>query len=418
MGAGHAQVGRELARRLASRRVRTRLVDLGELLPAGWGQGLTGLYKFMACRAQWLYEATFRLQMRTAPGSSPLLFPLDVLAERRLAALVERERPALLVSTFHLSSQFAGRMRLSGQLEVPVASLVLDFFVHGMWVHPGVDAHLLLHRSQVAQVEARGGRSPVVCGPVVRPAFDAESPSWGRDDARRSLGLGEHDRCVVIAGGSWGVGDLPKTYRVVAGDRRLLPLAVAGHNQRLLRSLDEARRQTGRGRVLGWVGDMDRLMAAADALVENAGGLTAMEAMARGVPVVAYAPIAGHGRANALAMAEAGVSAYPRRPGELVATLSELTEDSEGRRRLVAQGRSMFACDPASLIASWALSGRVGAGTSRRPESRPSCDCAGAGNDRAPGGGDAAALAGGCQGGAAGSAGEAGAVRAARTGWP
>jgi hypothetical protein len=149
MGAGHEQVGRELSRRLAGFGVASRLVDVGELLPPGWGRGLTGFYKFMACRAQWLYEATSRLQMSSAPGSTPVVFPLDVLAERRLSALVGRERPALLVSTFHLCSQVAGRMRAAGKLEVPVATLVLDFYVHGMWVHGGVDAHLLLHSTGI-----------------------------------------------------------------------------------------------------------------------------------------------------------------------------------------------------------------------------------------------------------------------------
>ncbi len=359
MGAGHLRVGCELARRLAGYGVGTRLVDVSELLPRGWGRGLTGLYKFMARRAQWLYEATFRLQMRTPPGSTPMLFPLDALAERGLAALVERERPALVLSTFHLSSQVAGRMRSSGALDVPVASLVLDFFVHGMWVHGGVDAHLLLHRSQVPQVEQRGGRAPLVCGPVVRPAFCAASPSWARDEARRTLGLSAGERCVVIAGGSWGVGQLPATFQTLAGDDRFVPVAVAGNNPKLLSSLEAARSKAGRGRVLGWVEDMDRLMAAADAIVENAGGLTAMEAMARGLPVVTYRPIAGHGRANAQAMAEAGVSAYPRSPDELVACLLDLTEDTPLRRRLVAEGLSMFCGDPASLVASWALTGRL-----------------------------------------------------------
>lgn len=362
MGAGHRQVGCELARRLAYRGVDTREVDIDELLPRGWGRGLTGLYKFMACRAQWLYEATFRLQMRSRPGSTPLLFPLDTLAERRLSALVGREQPALLVSTFHLSSQVAGRMRRAGRLGVPVASLVLDFFVHGMWVHPGVDAHLLLDNSQVAQVRERGGRQPLVCGAVVRPAFNLCSPSWGREEARRSIGLAPDDLCVLIVGGSWGVGELTETFRMVAADGRFFPLAVAGHNSDLERSLRAARQSwPGRqgGAVMGWVDDMDRLMAAADVAVENAGGLTAMEAMARGVPVVTYAPIAGHGRANAGAMAEAGVSVHPQSPSELVSTLYQMARESPGRAKLVERGRSMFHSDPAELIADWALSGSI-----------------------------------------------------------
>ena len=53
---------------------------------------------------------------------------------------------------------------------------------------------------------------------------------------------------------------------------------------------------------------MPALMAACDALVENAGGLTSLEAMRAGLPVVSFQPIAGHGRENTARMAEAGVS--------------------------------------------------------------------------------------------------------------
>lgn len=377
MGAGHQQVGRELARRLAGFGVAAKLVDMGDLLPPGWGRALTGFYKFMAYRAQGLYEATFRLQMSTKPGSLPVVFPLDVLSERRLSGMVERERPSLVVSTFHLSSQVAGGMREAGKLDVPLASMVLDFFVHGMWVHPGVDAHLLVHRCQAPQVVERGGRRPVVCGPLVRPEFDLTRPGWDRASARSSLGLEEHELCVLVVGGSWGVGRVAETFALVAADERFSPMAVAGRNPALERSLLGARRAAGRGRVFGWVEDMGRLMAAADVAVENGCGVTAMEAMARGVPVVTYAPIAGHGRANATAMAEAGITAYARSPSELLSRLDELAHDTPARRRNVGEARSMFGADPTATVASWALSGTVDLAATDGEATQPAGDATG-----------------------------------------
>lgn len=358
MGAGHDQVGRELGARLDRRGVAAKLVDTSELLPPGWGSGLTGLYKFMACRAQWLYELTFRAQMSSRADTSASLLPLAWPASRRLARLVERDKPRLLLSTFHLCSQVAGRMRASGELEVPVASYVLDFFVHGMWSHSAVDAHLLLHPAQAPQLLAMGGRNPVVCGPVVRPAFRG-MPRWARDAARGSLGLGPADRVVLVVAGSWGVGAVEQTVEAVSCAGRFLPVVVAGRNEPLRRSLVEgSKRRTG-ARVFGWVDDMDRLVASADVVVENAGGLTAMEAMARGVPVVSYAPIAGHGRANAREMERAGVSVYAHDARQLAEYLDEVTQASALRRRLVAQAGEMFSREPADFVAQWAREGEV-----------------------------------------------------------
>ncbi|HET9059929.1 MAG TPA: hypothetical protein VFN61_08410, partial [Acidimicrobiales bacterium] len=147
MGAGHDTVGRELANRLDVYGVRSELVDAAELLPRGWGVALTQLYKFMATRAQWLYGLTFRAQMDRhrdrRGGRAPSIGPLRPAAWKRLGVLVRDRRPALVVSTFHLCSQIAGDMRRRGALEVPVVSVVLDFYVHAMWANPGVDAHLL-----------------------------------------------------------------------------------------------------------------------------------------------------------------------------------------------------------------------------------------------------------------------------------
>lgn len=355
MGAGHDQVGNELVRRLDCHGVDAAVVDTGELLPAGWGKAMTASYRFMACRAQWLYELTYRASMCPRPGATPTVAPLSIPASRRLVALVERENPSLVLSTFHLSSQIAGRARSDGRLQVPVVSFLLDFFVHGMWANPGVDAHLLLHRSQLPQLLARGGRCPVVCGPVVRPAFSAGPSTWQRALARQSLGISPGEHCVLVVAGSWGAGAVTQTLEAIHGARGFVPVVVAGHNERL--------REEAAGWphtvVLGWVDDMERLMAAADVVVENAGGLSAMEAMATGVPVVTHAPIAGHGRANAAQMHKAGVSLYARSAEELVSYLGALCSDTPLRRRLVTEATRMFYADAASVLATWARNGVV-----------------------------------------------------------
>ena len=85
MGAGHDQVGRELSSRLSRQGVGTELVDVGRLLPVGFGRGLTGLYKFMAVRAPWLYGLTFQLAMRPQQDQpAAASAPLAVLARHRL----------------------------------------------------------------------------------------------------------------------------------------------------------------------------------------------------------------------------------------------------------------------------------------------------------------------------------------------
>ncbi len=106
----------------------------------------------------------------------------------------------------------------------------------------------------------------------------------------------------------------------------------------------------GFGTVIGWTDEMPALMSAADALVENAGGLTCMEAFAVGLPVITFKPIAGHGKDNAEMMARAGVNCYARDDDELQTILREVTRPGPERDALVDTARLLFVADPADDV--------------------------------------------------------------------
>jgi hypothetical protein len=86
-------------------------------------------------------------------------------------------------------------------------------------------------------------------------------------------------------------------------------------------------------------------------LVENAGGLTCMEAFAAGLPVLSYRPIAGHGKGNARDMEAAGVAALAE-PGRLREALDATLGPAGERRR--AAGLAMFAGNAADDVVALA----------------------------------------------------------------
>jgi hypothetical protein len=150
-------------------------------------------------------------------------------------------------------------------------------------------------------------------------------------------------RVALIVAGSWGVGDVHRTARELVESGAALPVVVCGRNERLRSRLA----REGLGVALGWVEDMAGLMRACDVLIQNAGGLTCLEAFAVGLPVISYRCLAGHGRTNAEAMAEAGVAPYVHEPRCLSPTLDRL--DPLTRRRAAA----LFTVDPTELIDTW-----------------------------------------------------------------
>jgi hypothetical protein len=155
---------------------------------------------------------------------------------------------------------------------------------------------------------------------------------------------------VLVVAGSWGVGDVLATVEAIGRSGEFHPITVCGRDEKLLADLESR----GFGTVIGWTEEMPALMTAADALVENAGGLTCMEAFAVGLPVITYLPIAGHGKDNAEMMARSGVNYYVHDEDELHRRLREVTAPGPVRDQLVGNGYRLFSGDPADSVAELA----------------------------------------------------------------
>jgi UDP-N-acetylglucosamine:LPS N-acetylglucosamine transferase len=85
--------------------------------------------------------------------------------------------------------------------------------------------------------------------------------------------------------------------------------------------LRERVRSLGSAVAVPWTSEIPSWLAAADVLVDNAGGQTCFEALASGTPVVLFRPLPGHGRINAEALAASGLAVYARNPDELRAAV-------------------------------------------------------------------------------------------------
>jgi UDP-N-acetylglucosamine:LPS N-acetylglucosamine transferase len=122
---------------------------------------------------------------------------------------------------------------------------------------------------------------------------------------------------ALVVAGSWGVGEVAEAATEIAATGLATPVTLCGRNEALRERLTRA----GIGVPLGWVADMPALIRASDLVVQNAGGLTSLEAMAAGVPVITYRCLPGHGTTNAAALDEAGLASWVREPAGLAPAL-------------------------------------------------------------------------------------------------
>jgi UDP-N-acetylglucosamine:LPS N-acetylglucosamine transferase len=326
VGAGHDGAAEQLAARLTAAGITVDRHDLLDLLPAGLGRVVSGGYHRLLTYAPWTYQKIYAATERSG-GSGPMSRAVMRSAEGRVLRAVPSDTRAV-VSTYPGAGQILGALRRRGRLAAPVITYLTDFSVHPLWVASGVDHHLAAHAIPAGQAEALGAARVVVSGPVVGHRFTPAGPAQ-RQAARSRFGLPPAAPLALLVAGSWGVGPVSQVAAEIRDSGAAVPVVVCGHNQALADRL----RAAGIEHAYGWVDDMPGLMHASDVLVQNAGGLTSLEAFATGLPVASYRCIPGHGQTNAAALHEAGVATWIRDPEDLKTVLADLLEGPLGLRQ-------------------------------------------------------------------------------------
>ena len=334
MGAGHDGAARELCIRLEKRGHQTKLVDFLDASPRV-GKFLKKTYELQLSKAPWTYELIYRFWTWSRALTPPLVLILSIFFEKRLRRWAHEFEADVIVTTYPFASVVLGRARVKrrNKLAIPVSTFLTDFAVHPLWVHKGVDAHICVHPRAAQAVYNLTGEFATAPGPLVSSVFSDTTES--KSQTRRRLQIPEKATTVLIVAGSWGVGQLEDTFDSLISTGEFLPIVVCGRNEELAERL----RRRGKGIVLGWTDEMAAYMRASDAVVQNAGGLTCMEAFASGLPVISYNPIPGHGRQNVFEMTAAGITKWARNPEGLRKIIREITSTGN---ELALQAKTIF----------------------------------------------------------------------------
>lgn len=291
--------------------------------------------RVMSRTLNWLLVRGYARQVKYTPRSMRVTFALtshrrgakvvqiivSLLFATRLLEIVQKEQPDLVVSTYPLVTAALGHLRNSNRLRVPVAAAIADYGVHPLWVVPSADLHLVVSRPSEELVRRARGSASLIRLPVA-PSF-RKPPA--RDEARVALEIPQDAFVVLIVGGAWGVGNLEGATRCVVASG-VYVIVVTGNNEELKTRLEAKFRSEENVRVLGWREDMSTLMAAADCLIQNAGGMTCVEAAEMNLPMLTFDPIPGHGKLNAEVMEWAGVAQWVRSAEELTTLLQLVIE--------------------------------------------------------------------------------------------
>jgi UDP-N-acetylglucosamine:LPS N-acetylglucosamine transferase len=318
VGEGHAAAARALARQIedspapAQVTVIDGLQAMGRVLRPVVQDG----YRIQLRLVPWTYTIMYGLLKHVAPFRALVRRMLCVFGSRPLARTIARFDPEVVVSTYPAVTVVLARLRRTGAVSCPTVATITDLTGLFFWAQPGIDVHMVMYGQSLSSVERIAGRgSARLVAPLISAEFlRARCPL----ESRRSLGLPESGRMVVVSGGGWGVGDIAGAVREFTAVPEVSSIVcLAGRNEQLARRLRRVFAEVPRVHVYGFTDRMPELLAGADVLVHSTGGVTCLEAMAAGTPVVSYGLPVGHARVNTRAMAALDLVRLAKDTGEL-----------------------------------------------------------------------------------------------------
>ena len=335
-GEGHRAVARALEAELQSESaeviVHDALQHVGRVIPFM----TRDVYRVQLRCLTWTYGLECFFFARFPPGRAIARTGLALFGSKPLLRLIRSVNPDVIVSTHPAATSIIGYLRRRGILKIPALATVSDFGVHPLWSHPWMDLNLVVHDSCVRGVERVSGKgSARVVRPFVQPKFLDPLP---QADARRELGLPEHGPLILVSGGGWGVGKLERAVRAALKVEGATVVCICGLNEHIRARLEEDFANEPRAHIHGFTNEMNELMAAADAVVHSTAGVTCLEALVRGKPILAYGSPAGHASWNAKAIAALGMGDDCRSARQLTESLRvAVSRSSVAIRRLKAQ---------------------------------------------------------------------------------
>lgn len=342
----------------------SRHIDLMTLVPALFSKAYKGAYlKLIRSHPRiWGYIYDRADRFKSDSRVEDLRRAIESASNKRLRPIIADYDPDHIICTHFMPIQFLVRWKRKGRITTPIWSCVTDFVAHRFWLEPGLDGHFTAGEENAWRMRSRGLENERIfaTGIPVLPDFIPPSDTAGRlqarAGARERFGLDAASPVLLVMGGGAGVGNMLELARELFSLPHAVQLVVlAGQNKALLADLEKERDAfPGRLFPMGFTSEVPTLLAAADLVITKPGGLTTVECLAMGKPMLVYSPIPGQEEQNADVLLENGAAFKAPDSFGLVWRVRELLEKPALLERLgsnaTALGRPYAARDILSEV--------------------------------------------------------------------
>ncbi len=273
---------------------------------------------------------------------------------RTLEAILERERPVAICSSFPAYAALLEKLARAGRMTTPHFNIVTDSIsINSVWWRPGCDGWFVPNEDS-AEVMRDAGVDPSRLHVTGFPVTSFFRKNEGVV-VRPPLSGGAAPRVLYIINS--GTHNAEETAKLLLAEEDWEVTCTVGRDEALRQSLLAA--AAGRRRradILGWTDQIPKLLMSHHVVVSKAGGATTQEAIAARCPMVVNQVVPGQEEGNCELLLRHGAGALATTPQAVVATLrAAFSENGLGWHAWLAALEPMARPDAARTIAALVL---------------------------------------------------------------
>jgi len=199
--------------------------------------------------------------------------------------------------------------KTSKGLKFNLIGTLTDYAPHSYWINEGVD-HYIVPSEDTRERFIKKGVPAEKIKPFGIPIRYKFAEQLDKTAVRKGLGLDPRVPVVLVMGGGQGLGPMKEAVKKLLGSPTPLQfIVVSGANLKLAKWLKKAARTSPKKIVhYDYANNVDELMEAAHLIVTKPGGMTTVECLAKGLPMVIINPLPGQEERNADFLLEKGIA--------------------------------------------------------------------------------------------------------------
>lgn len=321
-GGGHNEVARNLSVGFTREGFEALILNAFEVVYPEVDRVVSKSYSLLADKLPNLYSKLY-YSMYQKPAKKMIGQTLNTITSRRNSEAIRRFKPDLIVSTHCFPVPVIGKMKRTGQIRIPLLSIITDFFPNSLYVDESVDAYIVASNATKKNLISFGVPKDIVYpyGIPIKEEFFSES-------AHR---VDRSHLQVLLAGGSMGMSAIETILSQLTNLKGPYQFHVlCGNNESLREKLSKAYSYdivSGRVKVYGFIHNISELMDQADLMITKPGGLTTSECLKKGLPMIIPYFIPGQEEENLEFLVKEGLARYVPNPEDVPGVVEELLND-------------------------------------------------------------------------------------------